>query len=432
MSKKSTKKMNIILIIILTVILVYFAVQLIIFFLLKADAQKYKTADIQIKTSDSLDVVGMLDSYGVPFSTEVKDSFFDIYADKLNDTGKLNSKLDIFGLYLNKTWHLDGIIKNGVTVGEMAKMQDFSIEFARHKYGDRIRTDLKYAGSVTTEDKTVYDHIAGLDNPVICYSCSGNDLFYYYGFSLEGLNAGRCVELIKGFGGARKLLSDGVKGNIDTILECNPDSQIYVLGLYVPSDNFVLQRIGAIAIDKVNNDLKAICAQYDNVHFVDVSCVSFAVLDGDFHPNQDGQKMIAAKLAESVNDTYIPTNSTGTPKAYKDSIKVKTESEYKNYVSEIVNAINNAKLPINDYVEASVAVERVLYDLKIEKMDHRDLGLIKTAIVSGVKPDIQMYISDGIDICIIERKVLYGVGESEFSSHPETVLNDKLSLIEYY
>ena len=193
-----------------------------------------------------------------------------------------------------------------------------------------------------------------------------------------------------------------------------------------------MHRIGAIAIDKVNNDLKAVCAQYDNVHFVDVSCVSFAVLDGDFHPDQDGQKIIAAKLAEAINDTYVPMNPNGKPGTYKESIKTKTDSEYMSYVNEIINGINTTNLPVNDYVEASVAIERILYDLKIEKMDHQDIGLIKPAIVSGVKPEIRMYISDGIDICIIERKVLYGVVESNYSSHPETALNDKLSLIEYY
>lgn len=432
MSKKKTGKLKIILIALLTVILLVFAVQFIMFMVLKTDAKKYSTSDIPVRSDDRLDMVGMLDSYGVPFSPKVDDSFFEIYTKKLKDEGKLSSELDIFGLYLNKTWHLDGVFKNGITVGEMKKMQDFSIGFTRHKYGSKIRSDLIYSTPENMEDKTVYDHVAGLDNPVICYSCSGNDLFYYYGFSLEGLNAQRCIEMVKGFGKARKLLTDGVKGNIDTLLACNPDSQIYVLGLYVPSSNFFAQRIGSIAIDAVNRDLKAVCGKYENVHFVDVSCVSFAVLEGDFHPDQDGQKMIAARLAEAVNNTYVSKDSGRTPVSYKDSFPAKTETEYSGYVNEIVNRINNSNLPVYDYVEAAVAFERVLYDMKAEKMDHMDLTLIKQDIVFGVKPEIRKNISDGIDICIIERKILYGVNEAEFSSHPETVLNDKLSLIEYY
>ena len=433
MSKRErTKKMNIILIVVLSAILVLFAAEFIVYNSLKVEAEKYKTADVSIAINDRLDLVGLLDSYGVPFSPEVNDSFFDIYAKELGDEGRLESELDIFGLYLNKTWHMDGIFKNSITVGEMTEMQNFSIDFVRHKYGNHIRTDLKYSCPKDMEDKTIYDHVAGLDNPVICYSCSANDLFYYYGFSLEGLNTKRCIEFINGFDDARNFLSTEVEGNVNTLLECNPDSQIYVLGLYVPSDNFFLQRLGSIAINLINRDLKAICNKYDNVHFVDISCVSFAVLDRDFHPDQDGQRIVAVKLAETINNTYVPLNSERIPDASRNNTPEKTETDYSKYINDIVDGINNTHLPIDDYVEASVAIEQILYDLKIEKMDYQDLSILKSAIISGVKPDIRMNITRGIEICIIERKILFGVTESDYSSHPETVLNDKLSLIEYY
>lgn len=423
---------TIILIAFITLVLLFFAVELGIYLILRSEAEKYRTMDISIKTTDELDIVGMLDSYGVPYSPEVDSSFFDIYAQELEDEGKLGSQLDIFGLYLNKTWHLDGIFTNGITIGEMKKMQNFSIDFNRHKYESVIRSDLNYSVSEELADMSVYDYVAGLDKPMICYSCSANDLFYYYGFSLEGLNFERCIELVTGFDDARNLLSSGVKSNIETLLECNPDSQIYVFGLYVPSDYFFVQRIGALIIDPANRDLQAICNQYSNVHFVDVSCVSFEVLNGDFHPNQDGQKIMAAILAEAINDTYVSPKSDREPVFYSSTISVKADSEYSIYINEIINGINTTCLPLDDYVEAAVAIEQTLYDLGIEKMDYQDLSILKEAIISGVDPDIRVFISNGIDICIIERKILYGVTESDFSSHPDIVLNDKLSLIDYY
>lgn len=429
---KNKKRKSIVLISLLAVVLIFLAVEFSIYLVLRYDAEKYKSLDVSIKTDDELDIVGMLDSYGVPYSPEVDSSFFDIYAQNLESEGKLGSKLDIFGLYLNKTWHLNGIFRNGITIGEMERMQNFSIDFNRHKYEDRFRTDLTYSVSEELADITVYDYVAGLDKPVICYSCSANDLFYYYGFSLEGLNFERCIELVTGFNDARNLLSSEVKSNLDTLLTCNSDSQIYVFGLYVPSDNFFVQRIGSIVVDSVNNDLKTICDQYSNVHFVDISCVSFAVLDGDFHPNQDGQRIISAILAETINGTYVSLNSERIPVFYSNTIQIKTETDYSRYINEIITGINSTALPINDYVEASVAIEQILNDLNIENMDYQDLSIIKNAIVSGVEPDIQMYISKGIDICIIERKILFGITESDYSSHPDTVLNDKLSLIAYY
>ena len=181
---RKKKRKHIILISIIVVILVFFAVEFIKYLTLRTDAKKYQTMDVSIKTTDSLDVVGMLDSYGVPYSPEVDNSFFDIYAEELKKEGKLGSELDLFGLYLNKTWHLDGIFRNGVSIDEMTKMQNFAIDFNRHKYENRFRTDLNYSVSEERGDMTVYDYVAGLDKPVICYSCSANDLFYYYGFFL--------------------------------------------------------------------------------------------------------------------------------------------------------------------------------------------------------------------------------------------------------
>ena len=142
--------------------------------------------------------------------------------------------------------------------------------------------------------------------------------------------------------------------------------------------------------------------------------------------------IVAVKLAETINNTYVPLNSERIPDASRNNTPEKTETDYSKYINDIVYGINNTHLPIDDYVEASVAIEQILYDLKIEKMDYQDLSILKSAIISGVKPDIRMNITRGIEICIIERKILFGVTESDYSSHPETVLNDKLSLIEYY
>ena len=432
MKRDNRKLRNIIIISVLSIVLLFFIVELCIYLGLKSDAEKHIKMDVPVNIQNDIDIVGMLDSYGVPYSPEVDNSFFDIYAKRLEEEGKLGSELEIFGLYLNKTWHLDGIFRNGVTIGEMREMSKFGIDFNRHKYGSRMRDDMDFSVSDELIDRTVYDYVTELDDPVICYSCSANDLFYYYGFSLEGLNFERCMELVTGFDDARELLSDEVKGNMDTLFECNPDSQIYVFGLYVPSDNFFVQRIGSIVIDAVNSDLKAICDQYDNVHYVDISCVSFAVLDGDFHPDQDGQKIIAAKLAEVINETYVQTDSDRTVVDHSNTAPVKTETAYSEYADDIIYEINNTSLPLDDYVEAAVAVEKILYDLEIEQMDYQDLSIIKDTIVSGVGSDIQMRISEGIDICIIERKILFGVTESDYSSHSDTVVNDKLSLIGYY
>lgn len=424
------KKIHIVLIVIVAIILLIFVIELVRYFVLKNEAQKYASKEVVITVDDEVNLVGLLDSYGVPYSPEVREGFLTILNNGI-PSEKRGEKLDLFNLYINKTWHFDGVFKNNITIGEMVQTQNFSLGFVGHKYDGRIREDLVYSCPDELANVSVKDYVAGLDNPVICYSCSANDLFYYYGFSLEGLNASRCVELISGFSAAKSQLVDEVDSNINTLLATNSNSQVYVFGLYVPSDNFFLQRLGTPVINSINSSLESVCDKYENVHYVDVSCVAFEVLDGDFHPTQAGQRIIAAKVAESINSTYVHADKESVSTLEMNSFET-TGRDFSDKAELIANTIIDSGLPYSDYIEASAAIEWAFSECGLSDISACELELIRDQIVMVFDEDSRAAIDAGIDICVIERRILNGTVESTHSSHPEIVQNDKISLISYY
>lgn len=433
-SKNKLRKKRIrkkILLVLLSLVLLILVMNLISYISLKKDKKKSLDEGVVIHLEDvkSIDLVGLLDSYGVPYSAEVDNSFMDLIESELNADNIKTTRLDLFNLYINKTWHVDGVLNNDVSINDMIKFKNFALDFVRHKYGEgRIKTSLSYESDAENGDVSIYDYIKPLDNPVVLYSCSANDLFYYYGTSLESLNAKRVIEIIKYADDGFDFLENNVKRNMDSIIACNPKSQIFVMGLYMPSDNFWLNRLGSTFINKINKRLRRVCDKYDNVYYVDVSSVSLCVLEGDFHPDQDGQKIIANKLSKSISENLKPV------KEYSCNPVVKNEKEMEVFaVDEFVAEYQESDLRTNDYVEYAIKIEWVLDQLECKNTSYKCLEENKTDVISKLGSSISPEeFEKGYEICVIEHKILNGMIEGEFSLHPETKHNDKLSLIDYY
>lgn len=405
--------------------------------MMKKEAERILKKDINLNVNESLDLIGMLDSYGVPYSPNVQDSFFEMLCQDLESEEKLNSSLDLYNLYINKTWHLNGLYDNDVTIGEFKKLQNFSLDFVKHKYPDMVKDDIGYDSLEKDRDISIYDYTAALKNPVILYSCAANDLFYYYGFSLESLNAKRIKELVAYYSDAIQMLQKNVESNILTLLNCNERAQIFVMGLYLPSDNYFLYRIGMPVVNKINKALKEVCDKYDHVYFVDVSCVSFCVLEGDFHPDADGQKIIAYKLSQAMNEHLdFPDTPFISKESQRKQNVINADQQNVKMIAEAIHRFLTAsELPLKDYVEYSVGIEEALKENGYETTDYKTISMVKEYFLREYN-EYDEYdraeIEQAFDIIISERKILFGIDEKSYSRNPENVSNDKLSLMEYY
>ena len=398
------------------------------YFRLRNKAEYYLQKHHAINIEKPIDLVGLLDSYGVPYSPSVNKSFMDYLKEDLESQGMLSSLLDLYGLYINKTWELHGIFKNRVTIGEMKTMQNFGMDFVRHKYGsDRIREDLTYSCDRSLEDLTVASYYSTLNRPVVLYSCSANDLFYYFGTSLEFLNTSRIMRILSEFGNGLSLLESEVRSNVETLTESNPGSAIMVMGLYVPSHNFFLQRAGTVIVDQVNKVLNKICRDYPNTVYVDVSCLAFAVLDGDFHPDGDGHEILRNILEEKMAsiDFADQNKISGVRGSIEKLEPQEAESADEFTMGEWLGWIDASTLPRRDYVEWAVAAEQVLVEKGKDDVSYHDLHSLMNDL-----PKEAMEERKGLEILLIERKIHEGFDLKGYTINKD-VKNDKLSLIEY-
>lgn len=422
-------------IIFIGIIIISFLWQVSEYYKLKGDAEQTREEHVSLELKEKTDLIGLLDSYGVPFSPHVKDSFFDNLCQKCKDNGTFFSSLDMYNLYINKTWNLEGELKNDVTISEHVLMQNYSIDFARHKFGDKIRADLEYSCDDEAGSMTLNEYISDCKNPIIFYSCAANDLFFYFDANPSTMTLPKLIDILFHADQGISLMEEGIAQNIDSLLDCNPSAQIYVMGLYVPSDNFFIQRGATPFIDHINHIIESVCNHHEQVYYVDVSCLSFCVIDGDFHPDQDGQIIIAEKLTEALNE-HRNENRKSNPGRQEAGRGKKnngtSDMEYRE--GELFETVRAGNLPMEDYVECSVAVESAFSDLGWDDITEKDIKRIQSGFISLWKddPHIQSDMEKAMDILYIERKILKGVDLKKHALFPEDVDNDKLSLIDYY
>lgn len=429
--KKGKKAVKIILLILLTAFLVFNVAGLIRYLKLKAESEKYLKKTVDTNIENPVDVVGLMDCFGVPYDEKVSESFMEKLENDLDGKGKLNSSLDLFNLYANKTWQFNGLFQNGVTIGEFYRLQTFSADFTRHKYPDNIKQSLKFESDEKLKDMAIYNYVASLDRPVVVYSCSANDYFYYFNCSPESLTPAKLVDIVKNFRKESRAVADNVAGNIETVLACNPDARILVLGLYMPADNYFLHLFGDGVMGKVNGDIRKACEKYENVTYIDLSCCTFNIIEGDFHPDANGQQIIAVKLAEALNakPEFPVREGEKNEKEFVYELSDAADLD----VQKIHDTMTGSGLPLDDYVECAVAFEWTLYECELfPVITFLDIEKNYDAIADCFEEEKRQIIKDALDVEIAEKKMLYGIVETDNALNPEEIVNDKMSLIRYY
>lgn len=395
----------------------------------KKEAEKYANMDISVSANTPVDLIGLMDSYGVPYSADVPESFYNLLESSLDKDGNLSSSLDLFNLYANKTWQLNGVFRNGITIGEFKRLQNFSIDFTRHKFPSQIKKDMFYPTDEALSGVQIYDYVQSLDNPVIVYSCTANDIFYYFGASPASLTPKKCFNIVSNLNNEAETIGDHVQENLNTLIECNPDSSIYVLGLYLPSDNYALNAVATGVVDKFNKEIKKACELYPRAHYVDVSCLAFCVLSGDFHPNYRGHKVLAAKIGELISNNQSSVENKdkkGHFSIYRTSERTISESELKEMAEKMYLSLSSYHYNPDDYVECAVAFEQALYDNELETMSYTGIETVYTYLKPLLNNDTKAF-DKAILVEIAEKKMLNGIIEKENALAPETVKNDKLS-----
>lgn len=269
-------------------------------------------------------IVGLNDSQGVNVtSTFFRKGLLEYIASALKSDELTPSVINAFSLTMNKTEHIDYFLKNNLSVEEIKLSQVYSAVSALKKVMKDIKAP-QFLGEAGNLYKLVYAPKKGDENiristslkeasePIVIYSSGVNDLMRAVGanpFSIkkdfllkaEKPNYYYTLDKTRKPGTLKKVIGS-IGKNFNTILSVNPNSDIYVLGAYVPKSlQSKEMNIFRNLVISYNEALIDLCNQY-GVTFIDTDTVGKKYNNSEinFHVSQAGHNALANYILSMI------------------------------------------------------------------------------------------------------------------------------------
>lgn len=265
-------------------------------------------------------IIGMNDAQCINVNlTSLKKGLLEKLTQVLTTNDFKPEVINAFSLFINKTEHIDYLLKANVSVEEIKLAQLYGMVKAFEKVASDInvpsglgKVGNLYKGlyTINPTDKTTFIATALQQavEPTLIYSSGANnlmrevgsnpfsikkdyknkDISSKYSYILEKLEDPKIL----------KKVFEGVERNFDNILTLNPYTDIYALGIYIPKS---LQkeelRVFRSLIRKYNETLNEICKSY-KISYIDTNDIisRFSKKSNNFHIESQGHDVLANYL----------------------------------------------------------------------------------------------------------------------------------------
>lgn len=265
-------------------------------------------------------LIGGFDSFGVPYTRDNKKhiSFLDILDKYLKSKKYDVTKIDMFSMSTpyNDADYLNTILDEKLTIGCIHTNQEKSIGICRKSGFFQFiklpsKTTKLYRGLNEDIKDTPLTEIIKNNKVIFVYSCGANDFLKSMNTNLaELLSPRKLKEVLSDDNITREIAKviEKIKNNIDRLISLNPNIEIYIMGVAVPTRVRYIRRALQDALKTYNIKLQELCNQYDNVHFVDNYGISNEstplekrhMAHVDWHPNRLGQDTMGNNLVKRV------------------------------------------------------------------------------------------------------------------------------------
>lgn len=257
--------------------------------------------------SNKICLVGGVDSIGVPYTRDNKGhiGFYELIEEKLLKDNEVIS-LNCFHMSTNNdNEYVRTLLTHDITLGEVRKSQNEMLKKCKYSglypYLELPKHFLGFYKNDGNDELIVRDCIKKHDT-VFIYSAFVNDLLKKYELSLfKLLRPGKIQQELKDVDLSEVLMD--IRENLELIHALNPGTQVYIIGLFVPTKVPYVRRSLYNFILHVDQELKYIARQHENVHFVDNSNLEpWDFNDIDFHPNRCGHEKIYENFMKVYRD----------------------------------------------------------------------------------------------------------------------------------
>lgn len=285
--------------------------------------QKIKNLDIcagelaKYYQDKGLLLVGLNDSQGLNINSNfLKKDLLDNLASLLTTNEFKPDVINAFSLLINKTEHINYLLKANVSIEEIKLAQLYGAVSAFEKVArdlkvptnlSRLANVYKLVYKVKENDKNIHITTAlqNANEPTIIYSSGTNNLMREIDsdpFSIKKQYKLKDIYpnyyYIQSKAKDPKILTkvfDGIRSNFDNLLAINSKSDIYTLGAYIPKSlEKEDMQIFRDLIYKYNETLNEICKSYQ-INYIDTNQVASDHIykENNFHIDSYGHKTLA-------------------------------------------------------------------------------------------------------------------------------------------
>lgn len=265
-------------------------------------------------------IVGLNDSQGVnTTSTFFRKGLLEYLAFALTSEELTPEVINAFSLLINKTEHIDYILKHNLSLEEIKLSQVSSVVSALEKVMRDVRLP-RAIGKVGNLYRLIYQPVPGDENlrittslknanePVLIYSSGVNDLMREVGANPFGIKADyndrdkrpNFYYTLKKANNPQTLskVINGIDRNFDNILSINDSTDVYTLGAYIPKSLQIEEmNVFRDLIIAYNDALKTLCRQY-GITFIDTEEVGrkYNSSERNFHVSTKGHSALASYI----------------------------------------------------------------------------------------------------------------------------------------
>lgn len=274
-------------------------------------------------------IIALNDSQGVNVSRNIfEKGFLEFLTDTLSFDDFTPEVINAFSLCMNKTEHIDYFFQNNLNVEEIKRSQVYSAvsawkkglsDFHCPQFFGNLAYLYKFVYKIKSEDKNLRLSSALMEasEPIVIYSSGANNLMRAVGSDPSNIkwqykkrNTLPHYNYVLEKAQDPNILTDtilSVKKNFETILNINPNSDIYTIGAYIPKSlrkkEMNLFRDLAYSYNK---SLKDLCDQY-HITFIDTENIGkkYNNSESNFHVTTEGHNALASHILNYIYEKKI-------------------------------------------------------------------------------------------------------------------------------
>lgn len=243
-------------------------------------------------------LVGAADSIGVPYT---KDNFdHKVFFEMIECT--LANKYDVISINCfhmstnNDNKYIDSFISNDISLLEIKNTQNKMLKKCKYSgiypYLELPKNFLNHYQINKDDARVIVKDYIQKNETIFIYSAFVNDLLKSKGLSLfKLLRPGKIKKELKKIN-VNSILYD-IEKNIEKLININPNIEIYIIGLFVPTKISYIRKNVREFISSINDKFYTISEKYHNVFLINNDNLAIEDFNNiDFHPNRKGHKKI--------------------------------------------------------------------------------------------------------------------------------------------